>query len=233
MRRTVIFLAAFLGLIMVGEVEAESVGFNVPGSADPWLAGMPDGSTASNGDVAPAQSPVEVLGLPIIQGTSLRFTATGLTDFGPSISLKGPDGSGFNEHFAGVENGISNTNTRTSSLQGVFLGPSQPDLTPAPAALDFTVSGNVPGGVNYGSLSPLPKQVFFIGDGITDGGQMQQVVVPAGASRLFLGTKDGCCWYNNIGALDVQVSLIPEPTTFALAALGLLGAAIYRRRQRT
>ena len=216
MRGTIVFLVTFLGLILVGEAEAESVGVNVPGSADPWLAGMPNGSMASSGDVAPAQSPIEVLGLPIIPGTSLNFFATGLTAHGPTQPFRGPDGSGFNEHLDGAENGISNTFTRTDSLQGVFLGLIQPDLTPAPAALDFTNSGNVPGDVNYSSLSPLLKQVFFIGDGITDGGEMQQVVVPAGAMRLFLGTMDGRGWFNNIGLLDVQVTVIPGPTTPAL-----------------
>jgi hypothetical protein len=34
---------------------------------------------------------------------------------------------------------------------------------------------------------------------------VQQVVVPSGATRLFLGTMDGCCWNNNYGAHDVEV----------------------------
>ncbi len=215
MRGVIICLVTFLGSLLGGRAEAVSV--SVPGSADPWLAGMPDGSTASGGDVAPAQSPVEVLGLPIVPGTSLRFFATGLTAHGPTQPLAGPDGSsGFRAHFAGAENGISNTISPLNSLQGVFLGLMQPDLTPAPAALDFTNTGNVPGDVNYTSLSPLLKQVFFIGDGMTNGGQMQQVVIPAEATRLFLGTKDGFDWFNNIGSLDVEVTLIPEPTILAL-----------------
>jgi hypothetical protein len=95
--------------------------------------------------------------------------------------------------------------------------------------LDFSVSGNVPGDVNYTSLSPLLKQVFFIGDGMTDGGQMQQVVIPAEATRLFLGTMDNHGWSNNIGALIVQVTLIPEPSTLTL--LILLGLVPYGHRR--
>lgn len=232
MKGTVFCLVTLLGSLLEGRVEAESVSVNVPGSADPWLAGMPDGATASGGDVSPVQSPVEVLGLPILPGTSLRFLATGLTAHGPTQPLTGPDGNGFSAHIDGAENGISDTISRTDSLLGVFLGTLQPDLTPAPAALDFTDSGNVPGGVNYTSLSPLLKQVFFIGDGITDGGQIQQVVVPAGGTRLYLGTKDGFDWSNNIGSLDVQVTLIPEPSTLTFTALSLLSLVHHRHRRR-
>ena len=39
---------------------------------------------------------------------------------------------------------------------------------------------------------------------------MQQVVVPAGAMRLFLGTMDGIQWKDNIGSLDVEVTLLPS-----------------------
>lgn len=60
---------------------------------------------------------------------------------------------------------------------------------------------------------------------------MQQVVVPAGATRLFLGTMDGFGWSNNIGSLDVQVTLIPEPSTLTtLVLLGLVPHGYRRRR---
>src|SRR5437867_3772803 len=42
-----------------------AVTISVPGTADLWLAGMPDGSTASFGDSAPGQSPVLVVGIPV------------------------------------------------------------------------------------------------------------------------------------------------------------------------
>src|SRR5262249_44126196 len=83
--------------------------------------------------------------------------------------------------------------------------PAQPDLTPAPATLDFSSTNNVPGGVDYTTLAPALKQVFFIGDGQTSGGQKQRVIVPAGATRLYLGTMDGFEWTNNHGNLTIQV----------------------------
>ncbi len=57
-------------------------------------------------------------------------------------------------------------------------------------------------------LSPFLKQVFFIGDGLTGNGTgaAQQFIVPAGATRLFLGPADGTGWVNNSGAFTVQVS---------------------------
>jgi hypothetical protein len=50
--------------------------------------------------------------------------------------------------------------------------------------------------------------VFFIGDGRTGSGTgaVQQFIVPAGATRLFLGTVDGFGWNTNSGAFSVQVN---------------------------
>lgn len=59
---------------------AAGVTINVPATSDLWLAGMPNGSTASSGDSAPAQSPVEVTGFVLTPVASLQFSATGLTD---------------------------------------------------------------------------------------------------------------------------------------------------------
>ncbi|MCB1162483.1 hypothetical protein KDL67_07305, partial [bacterium] len=52
---------------------------------------------------------------------------------------------------------------------------------------------------------PALKQTFFIGDGRTGSGEIQQVIVPAGATRLFLANMDSCEFLNNIGELHVVV----------------------------
>jgi hypothetical protein len=46
-----------------------------------------------------------------------------------------------------------------------------------------------------------------------------------GATRLYLGTLDGWGWTGNNGSLEVTVSAVPEPETWAmlLAGLGLVG----------
>jgi len=43
-------------------LSALSATITVPATADPWLAGMPNGTTADGGDVAPAESPVLIPG---------------------------------------------------------------------------------------------------------------------------------------------------------------------------
>ncbi len=198
----------------------------VPGTASPYLAGMPDGSMADAGDSAPAQSPLQVPGLSLVAGSSLMFTVpAGGVRGQPGFNLNGPDGDLYDSHHTGALNGLSDVTAPVNSLVGVFLGPDQPDSSAAPPALNFFFP-TVPGGINYTTLSPQLKQVFFIGDGRTNTGQVQQVVVPSGATRFFLASMDSTSWNNNSGsfAVDVraydpssapaQVKLIPISTPF-------------------
>jgi hypothetical protein len=221
----------------------------VPGTADPFLAGMPAGSTASGllpwlpgVDTAPANTPPFV---PVTGGATLTFAVVGSVAygpvplFGPDFKLSGPDGKlyfGLHvTHLAGAQNGIGNYWMPINSLLGVFLDDSQPDLSPAPSTLDF--SG---GGTGYSSLSPGLKQVFFIGDGLDELGQPQEVTAPEGATRLFLGVADGWDWRDNRGGYSVSVTSTggpslaetPEPGTLGLLAVGLagLGCCAWRRR---
>jgi hypothetical protein len=197
-------------LILVGGFESPAsaeqgmVQVVVPGTSDPWLAGMPDSSTASGEDHAPEQSPVLVDSVCMIPGDSLSFEATGGVNYEPGGTLHPPDGhpTYMIDHWGpGVENGISNIYAPTCCLVGVFLDDSQPDGSPAPDSLDFgTMAAR-----DYLSLSPELKQVFFIGDGVTSGAQQQYVIVPTGATRLFLGTMDGYGWWNNEGEFVVLV----------------------------
>jgi hypothetical protein len=59
--------------------------FLVPAISDPWLAGMPDGSTASIDDVAPAQSPALIPDLAFNAGDVLTFAGKGSVNFYPSM----------------------------------------------------------------------------------------------------------------------------------------------------
>lgn len=207
---------------------------SVPGTSDPWLAGMPDGSPASSGDVAPDQSPVLVSGLTLTPGAALTFGVTGSVNNSPGPSGLGPDGGGFFGHSGGAENGLSNVVAPINSLMGVFLDDTQPDLTPAPSTLDFSTGS----GLDFSSVSPTLKQVFFIGDGLTSSNVAQQFIVPTGATRLFLGTMDGYGWYNNDGSFAVTVngapiSTVPEPGSLALlCSSGLAATLLLRRRRR-
>lgn len=93
-------------------------------------------------------------------------------------------------------------------LVGVFLGP-EPPSPQAPPILDFNTIGT-----NFTILSPELQQTFFIGDGFTSGGTEQTFIVPAGATRLFLGIADAQGFtgnpgfYNdNTGAFEATVSI--------------------------
>jgi hypothetical protein len=117
----------------------------------------------------------------------------------------------------------------------VFLDNNLPTASAAPATLDYSAIGT-----SFSSFSPLLKQVFFIGDGLTGTGTgtVQSFVVPDGATRLFLGDVDGYGWYNNGGSVSgtvvaaAAVTSTPEPATgglLASCAIGFLGF-LFRRK---
>src|SRR5262249_29637232 len=105
-------------------------------------------------------------------------------------------------HYLGTENGIADITAPFASLLGVFLGSDQLDQSAAPPPLDFRTSANR----DYLVLAPALKQPFFIGDGLTTSGVVQQVIAPVGASRLFLGVMDQYQWSDNEGAFTVGVA---------------------------
>jgi hypothetical protein len=124
----------------------------------------------------------------------------------------------------------------------VFLNDAAPDgSTAAPAALDFRPSGL---GIEFASLSPLLGQVFYIGDGVTAGGDFQEFIAPTGATRLFLGIPDGFgfggvpgAYDDNDGAYRVTIGVnqipVPEPDALALLAVAAVAGVGLARRRRT
>ena len=98
-------VAAMLFASFTGTALAQVVVPSVPGTSNPYLSGMPNGSTCCSGDSAPAHSPVQVTGLTLTPGASLTFSATGGVDFGGGVPTSGPDGG---SSFSTVStNGIS------------------------------------------------------------------------------------------------------------------------------
>jgi hypothetical protein len=201
---TFISTIALLALSLLPLLSAE---ITVPGTANPCLAGMPDGST-SDGDSAPAESPVQAPSLLLSDDAALIFTVSGGVGATPTRRPASPDGGnlgglpGLVSHRAGADNGIAALTAPVESLVGVFIGPELPSLSPAPVALDFSS----PSSRDAVVIRPLLKQVFFIGNGRALAGAPQLFVVPNGATRLFLGAMDGYAWNNNIGAFSVQLA---------------------------
>jgi len=188
-----------------------------PGHADPWLAGMPNGSTASSGDVAPGQHPIEVLGLVFSPGDLLWFRrhrfdrplhrrACGLA---PAEGDAVEPSSG---HSTGAENGIGNLMAPIRFADRLVPGPRPAGLDAWPGAtLDFSTAASR----DFATLAPLLKQPFFIGNGLMNDLVTVQTFSAAGATRLFLGTKDAWAGTNNVGSLevlfDVAAAPIPNP----------------------
>jgi hypothetical protein len=179
---------------------AETV--HVPGRANPWLAGMTNGSAARRGDSAPDESPVAVTAMAIEGGAAYTFSASGLVNHGSTLSFFSADGEDLISHYLGAENGIADITAPFVSLIGVFLGPNSPDREVAPRPLDF----RHPADRDFLVLAPELRQPFFIGDGLTSSGAVQHVIGPPGATRLFLGVMDEYHWSDNEGAFTVQVA---------------------------
>jgi Divergent InlB B-repeat domain len=183
---------------------------NVPGTANPWLAGMTNGFSESSGDVTPGESPVLftnfVSTISITAGAQLRFAVSGSAGFAPGAE-SGPEGAdqSFVSHPAELGIGGIN-NSLANALLGVFLDDSQLDPSaPTPAPYDFASADSR----NYLALRPKLNQPFYIGDGVTTNGVPQIVVAPSRATRLFLGITDGSGWYNNTGSFAVDITLAP------------------------
>jgi hypothetical protein len=231
---------ALLALGLAGS-PAGAVTLTVLGTANPNLAGRAPGYACCSGDSVPAHSPAEVIGLGFSPGDALIFSATGGVAVGPSVpATNTPDGVS-NFSMTNYGDGISApTSVRLSALMAVFLGAGDPTGTPTPAQLDFS------GGIDFASVSPGLNQIFFIGDGLTSRsfvpsdppGARQLFYVPAGATRLFLGSSDGFGWFNNGGRFIVDVEIdrdptpVPAPPTLALLLIGLSATWLARVRTR-
>lgn len=183
----------------------------VPSTADVWLAGQASGamlksdiSPVATPDVAPTNSPVEV---PVVAGSTLTFAVAGTTSNAATLCFaSSPDGGGcLPDVTMGPTSGLGSLECPGDALIGVFLDASVPSGT-APPGLNLSAAND-----GFATLSPLLRQVFFIGDGLTGtaSGAAQRFVVPAGATRLFLGDSDAVGADNdNAGQFVVTISTL-------------------------
>jgi hypothetical protein len=155
-------------------------------------------------------------GSPIFGPSGNGATGSSLTSFGGISSYVGPQGP----------------------LVGVFLPNAVPSGAP-PVGLDFSPSGLA---TDFLVLAPLIGQVFYIGDGQTSGGILQQFIAPTGATRLFripdgfgFGGAPGA-YDDNDGAYQIligvnQTPAVPEPSTGAMMILGFAGIGFMAHRR--
>jgi len=166
------------------------------------------GSNMSNwaawGDYAPKKSsPITAGAIRISPGTSITFAGIngGANNFSGGTTYDADGNTGWiASYLPGAENGIADILTPGNSIIAVFLNDTQPNKAGAvPNRLDFSTRSSR----DFTSLSPQLRQPFFIGDGRTSRGEPQQFVVPAGATRMFLGTMDSFEWSNNVGGFNL------------------------------
>lgn len=223
----------FIAISLAVSVTAQAVNYTVPGTANPWLAGMPVGSQDNLGtpeppDSAPDQSPIGPIS--VTPGQILTWSATG--QVGHPGNLADPDGKPLEiitSRSIGGNNNMSDIIAPICSLLGVFLGPNQPDSNPPmPATFDFSD----PATRQYVSVAPELQQVFFMGDGLGIGGVQQGIFVPAGATRLYLGVMDGYGWANNFGSFEVTLPVPDGASSLALLSGAVALLAMFPRKYR-
>ena len=198
------------------EVYNPQATFTVPGPANVWLASQPAGITTASGDASPAQSPRQLIDQPVFNSDELHFTVSGTVNLGSGGSI-GPDGDASNivcSPASQGENSIAHLCAPRGALIGVFVSGVTPTPGAAgPAGLDFSTAASR----DYAYILPLLNQPFFIGDGHTSANASQKILVPGGATRLFLGAMDSGLWSDNSGGFSVSVQeLTGSPLPFAV-----------------
>ncbi|MEZ0267024.1 MAG: pilus assembly protein TadG-related protein [Phycisphaerae bacterium] len=98
-------------------------------------------------------------------------------------------------------NGMSNVRAPIGAVMAVFIADDRPDSSGAPPNLDFGTAN----ARDYSTISPKLKQVFYVGDGKRANGESQTIVVPDGATRVFLGMMDAWQWNDNVGNFKTKM----------------------------
>jgi hypothetical protein len=128
-----------------------------------------------------------------------------------SCEPESPDGGSLSFGSTGITafNGIAGVTfaDRTLFVVGVFVGDDQP-TQPDDAVVDLS------GADDEETQEPELGEPFFVGDGETGDGELQEVVVPDDARTLYLGFADAYGFYgtpgaygDNGGTVDIEVTI--------------------------
>ena len=217
-----------------------NVNQQVEGTANPFLAGMPNGSTASNvnphnskdkaGDeLSPdlnkrKQSPQPVP-IAVTPGDVISFDepAQGTVRHDPNLAFYSPDGQldavGHNNLTTNDSGSYTSNYYNDNGIADMkapinaLAGVFTGDAAPNASAAPANLDFSSPASRDFSSLSPLNKQTFFIGDGTDSGGMKQTFIVPQGATKLYLATWDFYEWNNNAGNRVIKIT---RPATIRL-----------------
>jgi Flp pilus assembly protein TadG len=236
------FLSAIRGSMVVdvecvAMVSGTKAQTYVSGNGNPWLAGMPAGSKTDNlrpespslhdhagsspnavnspGMINLSESNIfsgQVILFDTVTGTannvrsSVGFSPDGNLGFVVSLGTASADNSA---SWSRSVNGLSNVKAPINSMVAVFLNDNAPNTTAAPSNLDFSTAD----ARDYVSLAPQLKQVFFVGDGRRSNGEAQQITVPPGATRMFIGNMDAWQWNDNSGGYNATINSVIKVTT--------------------
>jgi Flp pilus assembly protein TadG len=201
--------------------------FSPPAAGNIWLAGMPAGTLNQDfrpdnstlwdyaGTTAtPKQSPLELdLGtFNATPGATMAFE--GLSGTASYVSSAADNDADGDENFLvslgqtyptavpnNSMNGIANVRAPIGAIMAVFLDDKGPNSGSTPSGLDFGTQAQR----DYDTISPKLKQPFFVGDGKKSNGEVQHIVVPAGATRVFIGMMDAWQWNDNKGNFKFKV----------------------------
>ncbi|KAA1425725.1 hypothetical protein [Nocardioides antri] len=196
--------AAVAFVVLTG---GETRNVDVPATANIYLIGADDETTAQLTDPGTDPEAVDVEGAGTVSFPSVEGEV-GACD---GCELEPPDGGNISFASTGITafNGIAGVvhADRTLFVVGVFVGDDQP-TQPDTAVVDLTDADE--------DLEQEPDlgEPFFIGDGETGEGEPQEVVVPDGATTLYLGFADAYgfagspgAYGDNDGSVDVEVAV--------------------------
>ncbi|HEX8341184.1 MAG TPA: TadG family pilus assembly protein [Tepidisphaeraceae bacterium] len=193
-----------------GDDDDTGSGFSSGGSTAAGSAGY--NYSAWGSYAAKKASPIEAGGITVSGGRAITFDGIngGANNMASSVVYSADGNPGqVVANSAGAENGIANVTAPINSVIGVFLDADIPASTVAPQNLNFATAASR----DFTTLMPQLKQPFYIGDGRTSTGEVQQFVPPAGAKRLYISTMDSYEWSNNRGGFHVTAHVSGQVMT--------------------